>query len=79
MSDTNGWDRPDHYGGEENPFEPIKIIQYYGLNFTLGNAVKYILRTGKKKGEPNLKELRKAYTYIGFEIRWREQMGETDE
>jgi hypothetical protein len=70
------WDRPDHYGGEENPFEPIKIIEWYGLNFNLGNAVKYILRTGKKKGEPYLKELRKAYTYIGFEIRRREKAGE---
>lgn len=78
LQKVGDWERPDHYGGEENPFEPIKIIEHYGLNFHLGNALKYILRTGKKKGEPNLKELKKAYTYIGFEIRRRIKLGEED-
>jgi hypothetical protein len=70
------WNRPEHYGGEENPFEPIKIIEHYDLGFNLGNAVKYILRMGLKKGEPQMKDLKKAYTYIGFEIRRRERKGE---
>jgi hypothetical protein len=76
VTQDHEWHRPDHYGGEENPFEPIKVIEHYDLNFNLGNAVKYILRIGKKLGEPSLKDLRKAYTYIGFEIRRRERMGE---
>jgi hypothetical protein len=79
---TQEWDRPEHYGGEENPFEPIKIIEHYGLGFHLGNALKYILRAGAKPYDDPalgagmnmfklgaLKDLRKAYTYIGFEIR----------
>lgn len=70
------WDRPAHYGGEENPFEPIKIIEHYDLNFSLGNAVKYVLRA-PFKGTP-LADLKKAYTYIGFEIRRRERAGETE-
>lgn len=61
------WDRPDHYGGEVNPFEPIKIIEHYDLNFNLGNVIKYVLRE-PFKGTP-LDDLKKAYTYIGFEIR----------
>lgn len=65
------WTRPNHYGGEENPFELIKIIEHYDLNFNLGNAVKYILRA-RFRGTL-LDDLKKAYTYIGFEIRRREQ------
>lgn len=39
---------PAHYGGTDNPFEPIKIIEHYDLNFSLGNVIKYTLRAGKK-------------------------------
>lgn len=56
------------YYGEDNPFEPIKIIDYYDLNFSLGNVIKYILRAGNKPGEAKLKDLRKAYDYLHHEI-----------
>ena len=42
-------DHPDHYGGQDNTYEAIKIIEAYDLNFSLGNAIKYIIRAGKKK------------------------------
>lgn len=58
---------PSHYGGENNPFEPIKIIEYYKLNFNLGNVVKYTLRAGKK--EVLLQDLQKAKWYIEREIK----------
>lgn len=70
------WNRPLHYGGEENPFEPIKIIEHYDLNFNLGNVIKYTLRAPLKGTA--LADLKKAYTYIGFEIRKRERAGETE-
>ena len=38
------------YYGKDNPFEPIKVIDYYDLNFSRGNAIKYILRAGNKLG-----------------------------
>ena len=63
--------RPLHYGGNENPFEPIKIIEHYDLGFNLGNVLKYILRHKKKDG---LKDLKKALTYILFEIGKVERM-----
>lgn len=58
--------RPAHYGGDENPFEPIKIIQYYNLNFELGNTIKYVLRAGKKNN--TIEDLEKAKQYLQFEI-----------
>lgn len=58
---------PQHYGGNENPFEPIKVIEHYELNFMLGNAIKYILRAGKKGNK--IEDLEKALFYLKREIK----------
>jgi hypothetical protein len=62
---------PDHYGGKENPYETIKIIENLGLNFHVGNVFKYISRAGKKidnnetsEVEALLKDLKKAEWYL---------------
>ena len=57
---------PNHYGGKGNPLEVINIIEYYGLNFNLGNVIKYCLRAGKK--DEIIQELKKAQWYINREI-----------
>ncbi len=54
---------PDHYGGESNPYEAIKVIEAWDLNFHLGNVVKYISRAGKKS-ENNIEDLKKAEWYL---------------
>ena len=60
---------PAHYGGEANPYEAIKVIEAWQLNFNLGNTVKYISRAGLKGGAANLLEdLRKAQWYVAREI-----------
>lgn len=59
---------PAHYGGDL-PHEPIKCISAWGLNFALGNVVKYIARAGKK-GEP-IEDLKKARFYLDWEIAQR--------
>jgi hypothetical protein len=56
---------PAHYGGD-NPMEVINIIDYYNLNFDLGNVTKYVLRCNSK-GE-KLKDLKKAAWYLQHEI-----------
>jgi len=66
MNEEDSVNHPTHYGGEENPFEPIKIIEFYSLNFALGNVIKYVLRAGKKNDE--LEDLKKAHFYLGREI-----------
>ena len=57
---------PSHYGGEDNPYEAIKIIEAHDLGFHLGNVVKYVLRAGKK-GEM-LQDLEKALWYLNRKI-----------
>lgn len=59
-------DHPDHYGGKDNPFETIKVIDAWGLGFSLGNCVKYISRAGKKGAV--LEDLLKARWYLDHEI-----------
>ena len=58
---------PDHYGGEDNPYEAIKVIENWNLGFCLGNAIKYICRAGKKDVN-SLTDLKKAAWYLNREI-----------
>ena len=55
---------PDHYQG--NKFEVIDVIEDYDLGFSLGNAIKYILRADKKDNRKQ--DLEKAIWYIQREI-----------
>jgi hypothetical protein len=57
---------PIHYGGADNPYEAIKVIEAWNLGFNLGNVVKYISRAGKKNSE--LEDLEKALWYLQREI-----------
>lgn len=64
---------PTHYGGADNPYEAIKVIDAWELGFCLGNTVKYISRAGKKNPAAELEDLKKARWYLDHEIERREQ------
>jgi len=74
---------PDHYGGEDNPYEAIKVIEAWKLDFCLGNTVKYISRMGKKVADghsgPNarlkkdIEDLKKARWYLERRIQQLEE------
>lgn len=57
---------PEHYGGKDNPYEAIKIIDAmgWGMDFCLGNALKYIVRAGKKDNNSTKQDLNKAIWYL---------------
>ena len=59
---------PQHYGGENNLYEAIKVIDEWDLGFSLGNTVKYISRAGKKNKEKELEDLKKALCYLQHHI-----------
>ena len=61
-TDDEAVDHPAHYGGEDNAYEAIKVIEAWELGFCLGNAVKYIARH-LSKGKP-LEDLKKARWYL---------------
>lgn len=60
---------PSHYGGEDNTYEAIKVINAWNLGFELGNTVKYISRAGKKNPDKTIEDLRKAMWYLDWEIK----------
>lgn len=55
--------------GEDNPYEPGKVIEAWGLdkNINLGNAIRYINRADKE--DTNVEDLRKASWYLVREIK----------
>jgi hypothetical protein len=59
-------DHPEHYGGKDNPYEAIKVIEAWMLGFNLGNCIKYIARSEWKGDE--LEDLKKARWYLDREI-----------
>lgn len=59
---------PQHYGGVENIYEAIKVIDAWELGFALGNTVKYISRAGKKDKNKELEDLKKALWYLQHHI-----------
>lgn len=55
---------PSHYMGKG--LESIQVIEAFDLGFHLGNAIKYILRAGKKGDRKE--DLQKAIWYLNREI-----------
>ena len=58
--------QPEHYSGDS--MKAIDVIEAYDLNFSLGSAIKYILRAGSKPNETLQEDLSKAIWYLQREI-----------
>ena len=76
-SDRTNVLRPNHYGGKDNPYEAIKVIDAWNLGFNLGNVIKYVSRAGKKDPAKAIEDLEKAATYLQFEISKRKSANDT--
>jgi hypothetical protein len=66
MSKYEKINNPDHY--QSSKLEAIEVIEAFNLNFSLGSAIKYILRSGKKPGETPQEDLKKAIWYLQREL-----------
>lgn len=67
---------PIYYGGADDPYEAIKVIEAWNLGFHLGNTVKYISRAGKKEGNSATQDLKKALFYLNREIELLEKQNQ---
>lgn len=67
---SDGKSDSTHYGGADNPHETIKCLHAWGLekDALCWNSAKYISRAGKKDGATLLRDLEKAYYYLGKKI-----------
>lgn len=57
---------PSHYSSLDP--QPIDVIEAWDLNFHRGCALKYIARAGRKSGNAEADDLRKAIWYLNREI-----------
>ena len=57
-----------YYKSDDGKFEAIDFIEAFGLNFNLGNVIKYVARAGRKQGEDYISDLIKAHWYITREM-----------
>lgn len=57
------------YYMKESGFEVIDVINAWNLDFDLGNAIKYISRSGKKNPDCTIEDLEKAIWYINHKIK----------
>lgn len=64
---------PKHYGGEDSPYEVIKIAEHYNLDLYLFNLLKYSLRAGIKSKDTELQDLKKGLWYLQRKINRLEQ------
>ena len=55
------------YYESNRKYKPHEVIRDWGLNFNLGNVVKYVSRAGLKTVLP-LEDLLKARDYLDYEI-----------
>lgn len=64
---------PSHYGGEDNPYEVIKVAEAWGFDKDayLFNVLKYIGRPTKGK---YLEDLKKALWYLNRKIKKLEEI-----
>lgn len=68
---------PQHYGGKDNPYEVIKVLEAWLTEeefrgFCKGNAIKYEARHKMKGG---LEDLRKAEWYMNYYNEYAKRKG----
>lgn len=60
---------PHYYIGKTYKIEARKIIEdYQADNYNLGVAISYLLRCGKKEGNPAEQDIQKAIDHLHFEL-----------
>jgi hypothetical protein len=62
---------PSHY--KSGGIETADFIEAKGLNFHLGNVVKYVSRAGLKEGSTKIQDLQKARWYLDRQIKLLEK------
>ena len=59
---------PHYYTGKVYGYSARKICEDYDLGFNCASAVSYILRAGKKEGNPAEQDIQKAINFLHFEL-----------
>ena len=59
---------PSYYSGTKYGYSARKIVEDFDLSYNVGTAVSYLLRAGKKEGNPAEQDIQKAINHLHFEL-----------
>ena len=59
---------PSYYSGTKYGYSARRVIEDFELGYNLGTACSYLLRAGKKEGNPAEQDIRKAINHLHFEL-----------
>ena len=59
---------PSYYSGTKYGYSARKVVEDFNLSYNVGTAVSYLLRAGKKEGNPAEQDIQKAINHLHFEI-----------
>ena len=60
-------DIPEYYKGK-NGYMAKDVVSNFDLSYNIGTATTYLLRAGKKEGNPTQQDIRKAINHLNFEL-----------
>lgn len=63
--------QPNHYCKHKH--DPLSMCMEWGLDFPLGNVIKYVVRAGHKAGNSEIQDLKKAKEYLDRKIKFLEE------
>jgi len=59
---------PHYYSGNKYGYSARKVVEDFELGYNTGTAVSYLLRAGKKEGNPAEQDIQKAINHLHFEL-----------
>ena len=59
---------PSYYTGKLYGYSARNIVEDFDLGYNTGTAVSYLLRAGKKEGNPASQDIQKAINHLHFEL-----------
>ena len=68
---------PSYYSGTKYGYSARKVVEDFTLSYNLGTAVSYLLRAGKKEGNPPEQDIQKAINHLHFELEKLYEKSET--
>jgi hypothetical protein len=59
---------PTYYTGTKYGYSARKVVEDFDLSYNVGTACSYLMRAGKKEGNPAEQDIQKAINHLHFEL-----------
>ena len=59
---------PHYYTGKKYGYSARKVVEDFDLSYNVGTACSYLLRAGRKDGNPAQQDIQKAINHLHFEL-----------